>query len=70
MARAAWMLKYFGATNVRILNGGLTKWMAEGRPIVGGEQSKSSPSSKIDNDLDYSYSVEDPGACITDVKKM
>jgi len=26
VARAAWMMKYFGATNVRILNGGMKKW--------------------------------------------
>tara|TARA_B110000285_G_C14961782_1_gene532055 strand:- start:604 stop:780 length:177 start_codon:yes stop_codon:yes gene_type:complete len=26
VARAAWMMKYFGATNVKILNGGMKKW--------------------------------------------
>jgi thiosulfate/3-mercaptopyruvate sulfurtransferase len=30
-ARAAWMMKYFGATNVKILNGGMKKWLAEGK---------------------------------------
>ena len=28
------MLRYFGATNVRIMNGGLKKWISEGRDIV------------------------------------
>ena len=32
VARAAWMMKYFGATNVKILNGGMKKWSAEGKP--------------------------------------
>ena len=31
VARAAWMMKYFGATNVKILNGGMKKWLAEGK---------------------------------------
>ena len=38
VARVAWMLRYFGATNVRILNGGMKKWEAEGRGIASGGQ--------------------------------
>jgi thiosulfate/3-mercaptopyruvate sulfurtransferase len=34
--RAAWMLRYFGAYNVKILNGGMKKWIAEGKEIVLG----------------------------------
>lgn len=34
--RAAWMFRYFGAQNVRILDGGLKKWRLDGRPLVGG----------------------------------
>ena len=30
-ARAAWLLRFFGASNVRILNGGFHKWLKEGR---------------------------------------
>ena len=40
VARAAWMFRYFGAGNVRILNGGLKKWTAEGRNLESGEQAK------------------------------
>lgn len=35
--RVAWMFRYFGATNVQVLNGGLKKWKAENRILVGGE---------------------------------
>jgi thiosulfate/3-mercaptopyruvate sulfurtransferase len=38
VARAFFMLQYFGAQNVRILNGGLKKWNLESRPLVDGEQ--------------------------------
>lgn len=29
-----WLLKVFGHSDVRVLNGGHQKWMAEGRPVV------------------------------------
>ena len=32
-ARLWWALRYYGHTNVRVLNGGWTKWVGEGRPI-------------------------------------
>ena len=48
------MLKYFGATNVRILDGGLKKWKAEGRPVVGGDQVKHGEALKIDTG-NYDY---------------
>jgi thiosulfate/3-mercaptopyruvate sulfurtransferase len=36
-ARGWWMLKSFGAHYVSILDGGLQKWKAEGRPLEGGK---------------------------------
>jgi thiosulfate/3-mercaptopyruvate sulfurtransferase len=35
-ARIWWMLKRFGARHVSILDGGLAKWKAEGRPVERG----------------------------------
>jgi thiosulfate/3-mercaptopyruvate sulfurtransferase len=36
-ARGWFMLRHFGAENVAILDGGLQKWAAEGRPTESGE---------------------------------
>jgi len=35
--RAWWMFLSYGHDKVRVLNGGLKKWRAEGRPVEGGE---------------------------------
>lgn len=35
-ARAWWMLRSFGARDVAVLDGGMIKWMAEGRPVESG----------------------------------
>lgn len=37
-ARAWWMFKTFGANEVAILDGGLPKWKAEGRPLASGKE--------------------------------
>jgi thiosulfate/3-mercaptopyruvate sulfurtransferase len=34
--RVWWMLRVFGARDVRILDGGFPKWLSEGRPIESG----------------------------------
>jgi thiosulfate/3-mercaptopyruvate sulfurtransferase len=33
-AYAVWLLKYFGHADVRLMNGGRAKWIAEGRPLT------------------------------------
>jgi len=37
-ARVWWMLRVFGAHHVALLDGGLQKWKAEGRPLASGEE--------------------------------
>ena len=37
-ARCWYIFKYFGHTNVRMLDGGLPKWIAENKPTVSGNQ--------------------------------
>ena len=37
-ARAWFMLRLFGANNVAILDGGIAKWKAEGRPVASGAE--------------------------------
>jgi thiosulfate/3-mercaptopyruvate sulfurtransferase len=34
MGMVAWTFLYYGHTDVRILDGGITKWLADGRPLV------------------------------------
>ncbi len=33
-ARAWWLLRYFGHENAALLDGGITQWIAEGRPLT------------------------------------
>ncbi|MCP3472510.1 3-mercaptopyruvate sulfurtransferase [Bradyrhizobium sp. CCGUVB1N3] len=48
--RAWWMYLSNGHGNVRILNGGLKKWRAEGRPVEGGEVKPKSATFKASYD--------------------
>jgi thiosulfate/3-mercaptopyruvate sulfurtransferase len=39
-ARAWWMFRVFGHDRVAVLDGGLAKWRAEGRPVEAGEKAQ------------------------------
>jgi thiosulfate/3-mercaptopyruvate sulfurtransferase len=42
-ARAWWMFRIMGHNDVAVLNGGLKKWKAEGRPVEDGEPPRRTP---------------------------
>jgi thiosulfate/3-mercaptopyruvate sulfurtransferase len=42
-ARAWWMFRVMGAARVQVLDGGLPKWIAEGRPVVSGSPGPTVP---------------------------
>ena len=47
--RAYFMFKAFGHKNVSVLNGGMTKWIAEARPVASEEN--------IGSEEDYAYKL-------------
>ena len=51
--RVAWTLKYFGGLNVRVLNGGLRKWISEGRSLEVGDTNIEESINEADGDFDY-----------------
>jgi len=59
------MLRYFGAKNVRVLDGGFKKWKADKKFTRNGPQGYFS-----DIAPEFSFSIPDPEAVITDVEQM
>jgi len=49
--RAWWMLKLHGARHVAILDGGLAKWKAEGRPLGTGHEIGTGPGFAVARDV-------------------
>jgi thiosulfate/3-mercaptopyruvate sulfurtransferase len=72
--RVWWTLRTFGAEDVQILDGGLPKWKAEGRPLEEGEVVRQSRhfSARLDHsavaDLDQVRSALDQGAQVVDAR--
>jgi thiosulfate/3-mercaptopyruvate sulfurtransferase len=60
-ARVWWTFRLFGASNVFILDGGLPKWKAEGRPIETGDTKR--PPKKFNAEMDIG-----PVAMLADVR--
>ncbi len=56
--RAWWMFLSYGHRDVRILNGGLKKWRAEGRPVESGEVTAKPATFKASYDAKRVRSIE------------
>jgi thiosulfate/3-mercaptopyruvate sulfurtransferase len=56
--RVWWMFLSFGHPNVRILNGGLKKWRAEGRKVESGEVTPQPATFKASFDPRYTRNVQ------------
>ncbi|MEX0683248.1 MAG: sulfurtransferase [Dehalococcoidia bacterium] len=46
-AYALWLLKYYGLDNVKLMNGGRAKWIAEGRPVTTDAPSHPKGNAKV-----------------------
>lgn len=46
-ARVRWMMRVMGARDVRLLDGGLPKWRAEGRPLESGPATPPAPATFV-----------------------
>ena len=77
--RLWWVLNYYGHANVKVLNGGWTKWAAEGRPVESGPSrvaggatfTPSAPRIEIADTVDtLREAVGSPGAVIWDVRAL
>src|SRR5437660_9798802 len=56
--RAWWMFLSFGHRNVRVLNGGLKKWRAEGRKVESGQVAPKPATFKATFDPSFTRSIE------------
>lgn len=77
-SRLWWVLNYYGHTNVKVLNGGWTKWSAEGRDVEKGPSSTDTSGAKfvcapanheIESTVDkLKAAIDDDDAVIWDVR--
>ena len=64
VCRVALMFRYFGATRVRIINGGMKKWKLEGKPVFEGPYV---PGEGLEADGDYDYHVVNESIFVRDI---
>ena len=65
--RMAWTLRYFGASNIKVLNGGLKKWVQERRLTESGSVLKQKKGKQEGN---YAYQIEEAHLGIVDVNTI
>lgn len=75
--RLMWALHYYGHRNVKMLDGGYQKWVAEGRasnaaPFMASDAIDFTPKgpdrSMIANQSDVLAAIDDPDTCLMDVR--
>ena len=66
-ARTAFSLRHFGASDVRVMNGGMLKWLKEGRSSYSGPYT---PGKGLSDEGCYDFDPVDKEAIITEVEKM
>lgn len=78
--RCWWMFRFFGHSKVRVLDGGLPKWIAEGRPLERGKARRPAPAQTplsaqtaprlmaTRDDILNLLAQETPSACILDAR--
>src|SRR3954451_21980342 len=64
--RAWWMFLSFGHQNVRVLDGGLKKWVAEGRKVESGQVAPKPATFKAIFDKSYTRSIDQMVANLDD----
>jgi thiosulfate/3-mercaptopyruvate sulfurtransferase len=71
-ARGWFMLRYFGARHVAILDGGFQKWLVEGRPTEGGEpqprESRFVPEAQEGRSVRKQQILEGPAGALLDAR--
>jgi thiosulfate/3-mercaptopyruvate sulfurtransferase len=65
-ARVWWTFRIFGAKNVYILDGGLAKWKAEGRPLEAGESKRKPKSFKAEMNVGAVALLDDVRLALSD----
>jgi thiosulfate/3-mercaptopyruvate sulfurtransferase len=65
-ARVWWTFRLFGAKSVYILDGGLPKWKAEGRPLESGDTRRASKTFTADMNVGAVALLDDVRLAITD----
>lgn len=58
------IFRYFGATKVRIINGGLKKWISEGKPTYSGPYVAGEG---LEDSGDYNYIVVNENIFVRDI---
>ena len=63
------MFRYFGAANVRIMNGGLQKWLKEGRPVFSGSCTNGEGLPALSSNQS-DWTAKDPSLAVTEIAKV